>query len=341
MKGTVVALLDILKSSLGHLSSFPISADTNWERVVQLADDHGVAAILADGIHIKKVDLPAGIKYKLVGRVLMYEDAYRKHEQTMFELAKIYQEAGHRMMVLKGWGLSLDYPNPEHRPSGDLDIWNFGQWKEADAYIASKGIKIDNCHHHHTVFSYKGIPVENHFDFINTYAHRSSKRVERRLKELAAKDYKEKDGIILPSADFNALFLLRHCASHFASTEMTLRQVLDWGLFMKRHHEEIDWESYLLYVEKEGMMRFYNLLCLFCVRYLGFSASIFRRVYEDNLEERFKDREDGSLLDALSIKPRRWWHNRWKNRLCYPDSLLSNFCYGIWAKVRKPNHFLH
>lgn len=159
----------------------------------------------------------------------------------------------------------------------------------------------------------------------------------------------EYDGIALPSADFNALFLLRHCASHFAATEMTLRQVLDWGLFMEKKHKAINWEEYLPFIKREEMFRFYNLLGLFCMRNLGFDASIFHGLYNDSLFERFsqeiispefKEKENGNIIWSLWVKPRRWWHNRWKNKLCYPDSLLSSFMYGLWAKILKPSHFI-
>ena len=149
--------------------------------------------------------------------------------------------------------------------------------------------------------------------------------------------------------EFNAIYLLRHCAAHFASTHMSVRQVLDWGLFMEEHHQEIDWEPYKSYLEQEGMFRFYNLMGLFCLHHLGFDASVFNGLYGDELLERFsneiltpefKDKEDGSLIHSLSVKPRRWWHNRWKNRLCYPDSAWSEFAYGLWAKILKPSHFI-
>jgi hypothetical protein len=130
---------------------------------------------------------------------------------------------------------------------------------------------------------------------------------------------------------------------------MSIRQVLDWGLFMEKYHQEIEWKPYKTYLKQEGMFRFYNLMGLFCMHHLGFDASIFNGLYEDELLERFsneilspefRDKEDGSLLHSLSVKPRRWWHNRWKNRLCYPDSAWSEFAYGLWAKILKPSHFV-
>lgn len=41
------------------------------------------------------------------------------------------------MMVLKGYGLGKNYPAPNHRPCGDIDIWNFGRQEEVDALIMS------------------------------------------------------------------------------------------------------------------------------------------------------------------------------------------------------------
>ena len=213
------------------------------------------------------------------------------------------------------------------------------------------GIEIDRSHHHHTVFTFQGESVENHYDFLNVHVRKSNQRMERKLKELANGCLME-DGrwkMCLPSTEFNAIYLLRHCAAHFASTHMSVRQVLDWGLFMEKHHQEIDWEPYKSYLEQEGMFRFYNLMGLFCMHHLGFDASVFNGLYGDELLERFsneiltpefKDKEDGSLIHSLSVKPRRWWHNKWKNRLCYPDSAWSEFAYGLWAKILKPSHFI-
>lgn len=348
-------LLGLTRIALGKDNSFALSGNETWEDVLRLADAQGVAAIAADGISAINAVVPFQIKMEWASRVVMHEQVYKRHEELMVKLAKVYQKKDIRMMVLKGWGLSLDYPIPSHRPSGDLDIWNFGQWQEADAYIASRGIEIDNSHHHHSVFNINELMVENHYDFINIYAHRSSRRIEAKLKELAYRKQQEKlvDGvkIYLPSATFNALFLLRHTAQHFAGSEMTLRQLLDWALFMEHHHSEIEWEEYTAFLKKEKLWRFFNLLNLLAVEKLGFSKEMvpyvietddmLERVYADMISPEFNESVTGNAFSRIATKTRRWWHNRWKHRLCYSDSLVSSFVYGTWAKMLKPRHFLH
>lgn len=125
-------------------------------------------------------------------------------------------------MLLKGYGVSLDYPIPAHRPCGDIDIWLFGQQEHADALLhREKGTAINLEKHHHTVFSLDGITVENHYDFLNVHAHASNREIEKKLQELAAEPEKKvllgEAPLYLPSVDFNALFLLRHTAGHFAA----------------------------------------------------------------------------------------------------------------------------
>ena len=346
-------LLCLLCNASGRKSECNIDSDIAWDVLLELADLQGVSAIIADAVENVGVQLPRKAKIELAGRVLMHEQQYQQHVEIMTQLAKLYAEAGFRMMILKGWGLSLDYPVPSHRPTGDLDIWLFGNQKEADKYLASKNISIDNGHHHHSVFYINDVMVENHYDFINIHVHRSNRNVETKLKELANEYSVETINgvdVYLPTANFNSVFLLSHTASHFASTGMSLRNLLDWGFFMKKHGAEIDWEWYVPYVKQRGMWPFFTILNSICVNRLGFDSTIFHnyldestvseRVLRDVITPEIDIKEDGSLMRSLWVKPTRWWHNRWKHRLCYSDSLFSSFFYGLWAKILKPSHFI-
>ena len=349
------AYLRIIRVALGHETDLSLMV-ANWQELFSLSIKQGVAAIVLDGINrcFEKginLDVDFNIKMEWIELVYKMEQRYQLYEKNIRELAAFYQKHGVKMMVLKGYGLSRDYPIPCHRPWGDIDIYLFGEQEKADQLINEElGIEVNNSHHHHTVFKFQGETVENHYDFLNVHVRRSNKRIEAKLKKIAHTNVRENtENFILPSVEFNAIYLLRHCAGHFASTEMTVRQVLDWGFFMEKHHNEINWSEFLTYVRQEGMFRFYNLMGLFCKIYLGFDESIFYRLTPDSLFDRFcneilepefKDHENGNLLWSLWVKPRRWWHNRWKNRLCYPESAWEDLAYGLWTKVLKPSHFI-
>ena len=377
MENAQRVLLELVRLGVGKDSIYKIPQGLDWQEMILLAEKQKVTAIALDGINRcfekgVKLDIDFQTKMDWIGAARQIEALYQQHETNMRLLAQFYQKHGIKMMVLKGYGLSLNYPVPNHRAPGDIDIYLFGDYEKGDELLKSElGIEIDKSHHHHTVFTFQGESVENHYHFLNVHVRKSNQRMERKLKELAHRTSKDSNNnqklknerislktntndanetnVILPSVEFNAIYLLRHCAAHFASTHMSIRQVLDWGLFMEKHHQEIDWKPYLTYLKQEGMYRFYQLMGLFCVHHLGFDASTFNGLYEDGLLERFsneilspefKDKENGRLIHSLSVKPRRWWHNRWKNRLCYPDSAWSEFAYGLWAKILKPSHFI-
>lgn len=76
-----------------------------------------------------------------------------RQKRVLADLAGFYAAHGIDLMLLKGYGMSLNYPIPNHRPCGDLDIWLYGRQKEADALLhKERDIAIDKDKHHHTVF---------------------------------------------------------------------------------------------------------------------------------------------------------------------------------------------
>ena len=273
------------------------------------------------------------------------------HCRTIAEMAGFYNTHGFRMMVLKGYACSLNWPKPEHRPCGDIDIWQFGQQKEADAILSKeKRIKIDCSHYHHTVFYWRNIMVENHYDFLDISTRKSTREQELMLKELGKDDsyyvslFGEK--VYLPSPNLHAFFLIRHMADHFASVSITLRQLLDWAFFVRKYGRKIDWEWLYSVLYKFQLMNFTNCLNAICVEDLGFDSSSFQsfqfnpileeRIFKDILNPKYEAEEPNCLIPRLLFKYRRWQGNAWKQRLCYPESRWVAFWSGIWAKILKP-----
>lgn len=334
--------------------------DIDWQAVIDLAGEQGVVAIAWDGYSRLyeagkvTVDMDQQVKKQWIARVIQFHEwKYANYRSTIGHLASFYAKHGLKMMVLKGYGLSLNYPVPAHRPCGDVDIWNYGEYKRADKALHDDlEVKIDNSHHHHTVFHFEGQLFENHYDFVNVHAHPSSKVVEARLKELAFQGVEEIDvegqPVFIPSPDFNALFLLRHTSAHFAAEKMSLRQILDWGTFVQRYHDMVDWDSLTAFVNKVGMRPFMDVLNGICVNCLGFAADIFpggrsaveARVVEDIFLPEFADKNPkGHFFGSLWWRYRRWKHNAWKHRLVYPESMLRTFFVQFRAHLMKPASF--
>lgn len=362
MSDSAIFLFKLLRIALGNENDLSLPFAFDLKEVMNLSIKQGVAAIAVDGlqkifdsrqdvdINLDKSELEH-VMYDWFGFTLSSEKEYALHQKAICDLAEFYNGHGIRMMVLKGYGLSLNYPEPSHRPMGDIDIYNFGSWKEADEAVEQQlGLKVDRSHHHHTLFNFEGQMVENHYDFINTKAHRDAPGIEAKLKTLAENSFLHTvDGvsIFLPSANFNALFLIRHAGQHFAGERLNLRQVLDWALFVDRFSAEMDWTQMVPYYKEIGIWDFCCALDSVCVSYLGFDAAKFpgvsenaklvAKIVDDIVSPEFNEKEPLSgFLRRVFFRARRWWHNRWKHPLVYKEWWLPMVLTLAWSHIRKP-----
>lgn len=346
--------LSYVRLGIGHsVRSTPLTND--WQAIQALAMRQGLAAIVIDGIEklTESVRPPKAILLEWIGQVLQdYEYRYELYCRAIAEMAGFYNSHNLKMMVLKGYACSLNWPKPEHRPSGDIDIWLFGEYKKADSLLEKeKGISIDTKHHHHTVFCWRGFTVENHYDFINIHHHKSHLALEKILKDVGRDDsnyvnvYGEK--VYLPSPNLHALFLLKHLMLHFASGEINFRQVIDWAFFVKNYSEKIDWEWFYNVLDEFHMLEFFNTINAICVENLGFDATLFPiikfnpiikdKVLDDLFALEFDGGMPSELLPRIVWKIRRWKANKWKHELCYNESMWSAFWSGVWSHLLKPS----
>lgn len=325
-----------------------------WDAIEAIAASQGLSAIVLDGIDRLPVRErpPQILLLNWIGEVLHgYEARYDAYKKAIAEMSAFYNQHGFKMMVIKGYACGIDWPRPEHRPYGDIDIWQFGEYQEADVIIEKeKGIKVDHSHHHHTVFNWGEFSVENHYDFNNVHHHKSSVKLENIFKELGKDDSYSVDvdgqKVYLPSPNLHTLFLLKHSMTDFAAFYVTLRQVLDWGFHVKRHHKEIDWEWMKKVMEEFHMTEFFNCINAICVEDLGFEVKIFPyiqfnpmlkdRVLNDILNPEFSRESPKGLVARLVFKYRRWKGNAWKHEMCYNESMWSAFWSGVWNHITKP-----
>ena len=326
-----------------------------WKVIRELADRQGLSAIVLDGVsYINEKNRPSrDFLLNWIGDVLQtYESRYVRYRQAISSLSSFYNNNGIKMMILKGFSCSINWPKPEHRPCGDIDIWLFGKYREADLLIEKeKGIPVDNSEHHHTVFYWENFMVENHYDFLNIHQHRSSERMEKIFKELGKDDnYSiEVNGgkLYLPSPNLHALFLLKHAMVHFAAESINLRQLLDWAFFVKSYGNNVDWGWLESIIEEYGMMPLYGIFNAICIEDLGFDSKRFNclkcdsqlknRVLNEILEPEFSTEMPRGFFRRIAYKYSRWKANEWKHALCYNEGMWDSFWSGVWNHITKPS----
>ena len=183
---------------------------------------------------------------------------------------------------MKGVGLSTYYPIPSHREGGDIDIFTCSADRSrqsdaeanrlADKLMEGQGIEVDFSHSKkHSVFYYKGVPIENHKTFINSETYLIAVKTDALLEGLLQPVAVELDGkqeILIPSPAFNTVFLAFHAAQHYARG-LALHHLCDWACLLGRYGLHIP--------EEVTDMRFKGMilaLTQLCNDYLGTSVPV-------------------------------------------------------------------
>lgn len=254
-------LFKLMRIALGKDNDISLPCDIDWKKVVDLSFDQGVAAIAVDGLGFAhdddndnqerlefELDSPEleDMKYEWFGACFESEQSYEEHLKVIEMLASLYNEQSVRMLLLKGYGLSLNYPIPEHRPSGDIDIYLYGAGSKGDQLVQKCfGCEVKQNEDKHSVFSLDGVTVENHACFVNDTVHPVYRALNNYLVSEAENRTLHKVGesqIVIPSPMFNALFIPVHIAGHFVHGEASVRQLCDWECFVIKHGSDIDWD---------------------------------------------------------------------------------------------------
>jgi len=269
----------LIRSGAG-LGAAPVSdtADTavtpgSWERIYRMAADHGLSAVVWDGIcrrpAAQQPPRETRIRWALSAEKL--EERYRHQQQTASKLAARFSEEGLRMLLLKGLGLSRDYPLPEHRECGDIDIYLYGQSDKGDRVLHEIGAHLYFDVPKHSEYVWDGVLIENHRTILNVRRNRTERELNAVLVRLLEKEgtHGLAPGIQAPRATFNAIFLIRHAAVHFQKEGIVLRHLCDWACFLTRHWDEIDHALFRTAMEDYRMDRFADLMTAAAVEYLG------------------------------------------------------------------------
>lgn len=314
---TLRQLLHLLDAAVHNkkadASLFNAPSGTDWDTLLRLSRNNNVDALVCDAVQLLPDNLlpPRTLWLPCLARQKQTEMAYKHLLKVQTDLTNILRAHGIKALVLKGTTLAALYPTPSHRLFDDIDLFTHHLQPEADALIARQyGIEIDNGRHRHSKFAIEGVTIENHYALVDNHKTASAAGYEQLLLKQ------------LPSPTFEALFLLRHTAMHFATERITLRHLCDWMLFIEHHTADIDWKQLAHHLDIFGMSSFVGVLDTLLAQHLGF-----------HLPSGLPTCNDGELLDRVlaeivvsrphANRIHRLMSNRWKHRLCFCDPWLD------------------
>lgn len=250
----------------------------DWGQIYQLSKKQGVVAIIFDAIKAipKEFAPPKHITMRWISHALSIEDQMKKKERVAIEFAEELSRRDIQTIVLKGLAYASYYPNPYHRESGDLDCYLMGKKDEGDKITVEIGGKMEEAGYKHSHLYYKGLTIENH-NFLTSFDNtKLGIRTERLLQELISQGYRPIGGTKLqnPSADFNALFLIKHAQRHFIKEGICVRHLLDWAFFLKKESQNVNWEKVIPVMKECRILEFAKVMTRLCIEQLGMKIDI-------------------------------------------------------------------
>ncbi len=331
-------LLKLIRIAMGWEDDYTLPEDIDWAQVLDMASEQGVAAIILDGYEVliqKNPDVKEGLSspknkkllLQAIGQVPIIEANYNQHVVALKELGNVLNKAGVPFVLMKGFACGQYYPNPKHRPCGDIDIYLGESFANSNEALKTAGIGVDMHYYRHSVSYVKDVMVENHRVLCDLRGPRKQTRdLEKQLEreaelclysgQQAVVDGEVISGAKFPTADFNALFLPWHVSAHFSLERVTIRHLLDWALFLTNDGKDIDIEKFRkakkLYTF--GFSKFADILTALALKYLKMPmATVPLSIVEDAYKA------DGALVsmvfDYMFVgQPRERVENLWRFR---------------------------
>lgn len=236
-----------------------------------------VANVLLTNGEIRS-SLPAELISKLRNIPMTNLATHTQMNLTLQRLTLSLREAGIEPVLLKGQGLARNYPIPELRQCGDIDLYVgeecYERTYEALLPIVSEiddKAKIWNWMHFDAKIGNIMLEVHQKADYMRSRKGDKLYReyMRRGLSEnLSPIKFADTD-VMTPNDTYNAFYVFYHLWRHFSGTGVGLRQFCDWTCFLHTHVGKLDLPYLKEMLINLGFMKPWQVFGCFLVKDLG------------------------------------------------------------------------
>ena len=255
---------------------------TDWESLYRLAHEQTVVPRVTDGINRLPGEFLPNDRPERLDPFLgdLMTTAKRNRVLDAF-IPKLFNAlSGIPVVLVKGQSLAQDYPDPERRQPGDIDLLLLpSSYEAAKAILLPKATTVleEESAVWHQGMRFKSIEVEVH----GSISTLMSRKLDRKLAALLEEQF---DGrtfpavtiggaeIPVPDADFNAVYIFVHFLHHYWSGGIGLRQIIDWMTFVSVHKRDIHPVILENRLEDLGLLHLWKVFTGFAQEYLGCPA---------------------------------------------------------------------
>ena len=259
----------------------PFDGGVDWEALYRLAFAQTVGPLVTDGVNrLPKEYLPAEPEHLDPFLGDMMATAQRNRVLDSFIPKVFHALRGIPVVLVKGQSLAQDYPDPERRQPGDIDLL-----LPPSSYAAAKEILLPKATHVskedvqtlHQGMHFYSVEVELH----GSISTLMSRKLDRQLAELLKEQFAGRSlptvtiggaEIPVPEANFNAVYIFVHFLQHYWSGGVGLRQFVDWTTFVSVHKRDIHPVILEQRLEELGLLNLWKVFTGFAQEYLGCPA---------------------------------------------------------------------
>ncbi len=331
----------------------------DWSKLLEKGTEASVTGIAYDSIaKLPKGTVPTGILVKMQEYIREIEDKYARQEKTIGQITEELGKENIEVIQLKGLGLSTDYPVPQHRHGRDIDIYTRykGTVTEGrsnstdfvDQYMLKKGLVVEDYDvpkTKHSEFFYNNLTVENHKFFVNKEAMPEAKLVDELLHKKLNPEIKilpNGTKILVPSKEFNTIFLAQHAFQHYAFSGIDLHNLLDWSMHIKQNGFEVPKE-----LKGTKLETFMNALTNVSHKYMGTKPTAPENPeYEKDLISRILKPQADPIpqnmtnTETFIYKTKRFWNHYNRSKELTGNSFTKTIWHSVKAHLRKPETIL-
>lgn len=261
MDDTNYVLLGLLRRALFGQPFSMLKTEMDWTALYREARAHAVHLLLYDSLtQEERSSMPVTVEkqWRTCSLQTLQKNLILLMEQE--RMIKVLNEESISCAVFKGSAIAANYPRPELRCSGDIDLWV----KKTDLISAKLLLekagyveRAKQCAWHLTMQREHFI-IELHFAPAGIP---NGKRGEGFYQYFQS----------IPQLDFSqqAVALLLHKLNHIRKDGLGLRHLCDWALFVQKNLDEVTWRSLEPQLKAFGLLHFAKIITRICTEYLG------------------------------------------------------------------------
>lgn len=245
--------IELLQVSLGNrecLSRVPSSKE--WDELFDESERQAVSGIAFEGVQkLPKTQRPPQVLlFEWIGLSEQIRQQNKVVDRQTRQIWNQLKKDGLDAAILKGQGIATLYDVgwkkedgrsklSEYRQSGDIDIWVRGGYQAVCDYVQRTHPTADLSYHRFHYDYFDDTEVELHHRPTLMRNLLDDGKLAKWYNSFGADSfiYLEDKGFVVPSLEFNRIFILTHIYRHFLFEGIGLRQVLDYYFVLRSQND--------------------------------------------------------------------------------------------------------